>query len=301
MRTKHAFLGGFGILTALSAFMLSSCQKGINSGGTIPATKSALSVYMTDGPNAFFDKVLVDIQGIAVKIDTSSASSNVNAGEDFRSHMRHEGDNVQYQDQEDQHAVWDILNITPGEYNLLNFANGADTMLSAGNMPKGRIIAFRLTLGTDNLLVKDSINYPLNLWPGTQNVYIRIFGDEFDEWAANHYRFWIDFDAGRSIIRLDDGKFYLRTILRAFTIANTGAIEGRVLPISAYPIVSVFSGIDSLYALPNLSGEFRVMGLADTTYGVFFNASAGYQDTTIDNVAITNGNTVHLGTITLHQ
>ncbi len=294
MKISRMLAGSTVLLTALGTLALPSCQKGL-SNDSIPANKSQVSVYMTDGPNAFFDKVIVDIQGLAVKVDTSDDAPQVG----FHTWLRHEGDEVAYADRDDDHAVWDTLNIAPGEYNLLDFANGADTLLTSGNMHKGRIIAFRLTLGNDNILVKDSVNYPLNLWPGSENVYIRIYGDECDEFAANHFRFWIDFDAGRSIVRVHNGEFFLRTVLRAFTISNTGSIEGRVLPISAYPVVSVFSGGDSLYALPNWSGEFKLMGLPDTTYSVFFNASAGFQDTTITGVKV-NGDEVHLGTITLH-
>lgn len=298
MRTSHLLLGGGLVFTALATFMLSSCQKGISgsAGAAVPADKSEASVYMTDGPNDFFDQVIVDIQGIAIKVDTSSDSLSVG----YHTWLRPEGANVQYTDWVDAHSVWDTVNITPGEYNLLEFANGADTLLSLGDIHKGRIIAFRLTLGSDNMLVKDSIDYPLSLWPGTENVYIRISGDECDEWAANHFRFWIDFDAGRSVVRVAGGQFYLRTVLRAFTISNTGSIEGRVLPIAAYPIISVFSGADSLYAIPGRLGNFKIMGLPDTTYDAFFNASAPYQDTTIHGIDV-NGNTVNLGTITLHD
>jgi hypothetical protein len=294
MKTSRLLTGAIA-MASFGTLLISSCQKGIST-EAVPANKSDLSVYMTDGPNSFFDKVLVDIQTIAVKVDTASDSLKVG----YHTRIRPEGAAVQYADWVDAHSVWDTLSIAPGEYNLLDFANGADTLLSSSNIHKGRIIAFRLTLGSNNELVKGSVNYPLNLWPGTQNVFIRIFGDQCDEWATNRYRFWIDFDAGRSIVRVNNGEFFLRTVLRAFTISNTGSIEGRVLPISAYPIVSVFSGLDSLYALPNLAGAFKVMGLPDTTYSVFFNASQGYQDTTITGVKV-NGDAVHLGTITLHQ
>ncbi|MGH2643365.1 MAG: DUF4382 domain-containing protein, partial [Chitinophagaceae bacterium] len=191
--------------------------------------------------------------------------------------------------------------ITPGVYNLLNFSNGADTLLTHTNIPKGRILAFRITLGQQNSLVKDSVTYPLNLLPGWDNIYIRVFGASFQKISSGHYRIWLDMDAGRSIIKVRDGEFYLRPVMRAYAVSNMGNVTGRVLPYGAYPVISVYNDTDTLYAIPGRDGMFMVRGLPQGNYTVFINAGNGYQRETLSNVVVNVGKTTNIGTIKLHQ
>ncbi|MHB1921987.1 MAG: DUF4382 domain-containing protein [Chitinophagaceae bacterium] len=305
MKTHFKLFAGIGLISAFFTVALISCQKSSSFSSAGTPSHPNLSIYMTDGPG-FFDKIYIDVRQVAIKVDTSadhlSSGDNMSSGEDWHNHQaNHEGDDIHEHDQEDEGAVWDTLPIKPGIYDLLHFSNGADTVLAQGQIPKGRIISFRLTLGPNNSLVKDSISYPLNLWQGDDNVYIRIFGPELDEVNASNYRFWIDFNADRSVIRMDDGQFYLRPWLHAFAESNTGSIEGRVLPMAAYPVISVFNSADTLYAIPDKDGGFRINGLQQGTYGVFVNTSNGYLDTTLLNVNINVNQNTNVGTVQLHQ
>lgn len=303
------WLSGAVVIVLLTTFF--ACNKNSLNSDQPGPNQNKISVYLTDGPG-YFDKVLVNIQSIAVKIDTAQHwwgendngnNGNNDQGNDDHGHHHHKWwNNWGNQDQDDDGAIWDTLNITPGTYDLLNLANGADTMLANANIPKGRIIAFKLTLGSEgNSLVKDSITYPLHLLPGWNTVYVRVFGNNFQSVSSNHYKIWIDFDAGRSVIKVWNGDFYLRPVLRAFAVSNTGSVMGSVNPHDAYPVISVYNSTDTLYAMPGRGGMFMVRGLPEGTYSVFINASNGYQDTTIANVTVKSGQTDHLGSVTLHK
>lgn len=283
-------------LTLSSVFFFIGCNKADILDDNQPnPNQNRLSVYLTDGPG-YFDKVLVDIQGIAVKIDTSTAwwPDNYRFSKE-RSLFAYCGN----RDSKDSNYIWDTLSITPAIYDLLDFANGADTLLAAGNVTKGKIIAFKLVLGQNNSLVKDSVSYPLSLVPGWEQIYIRVFGDNFQKASSNNYKIWLDMDAGKSVIRLHDGKFYLRPVLRAYAIGNTGKIKGMVTPYEAYPVISVFNDTDTLFAIPKRNGAFAVNGLPTGDYTVFINASNDYKSKTITDVSVDVNKTTDIGKIVL--
>lgn len=297
---NHRFIrwGSLSAIAALFLIFTNACNKDNGITGSHPGPdQNSLSVYLTDGPG-YFDKVLIDVQSVAIKIDTSAAwwpdtAENPRKRRLFSYCSNH--------DTSDAHAVWDTLQITPGIYNLLNFSNGADTLLAHNSIPKGRIMAFRITLGQNNSLVKDSVTYPLNLLHGWDKIYIRVSGASFQKISSGHYRIWIDMDAGRSIVKVHDGEFYLRPVMRAYAVWNTGRVRGRVIPFDAYPVISVYNNVDTLYAIPGRDGMFMVSGLPVGTYHVFINASNGYLSETISNISVSEGKATDIGTISLHK
>lgn len=286
-------IGGAALLFMTTFF---ACTKnGVNADQPGP-NQNKLSIYLTDDPG-YFDKVFVNIQSIAVKIDTAQSwwDQNDNHHHDWWSYWSN-------LDAHDKDAIWDTLDIHPGIYNLLNLANGADSLLTSSNVAKGRIIAFKLTVGnTGNSVVKDSVSYPVNILPGWNTVYVRVFGNCFQTVSSNHFKMWVDFDAGRSVIKVFNGVFFLRPFLRVFAVSNTGSIGGNIQPFDSYPVVSVENNTDTLYAIPGLFGNYLVMGIPAGTYSVFINASNGYQDTTIQNINVSQGKMTDLGKITLHK
>jgi hypothetical protein len=185
-------------------------------------------------------------------------------------------------------------------YDLLSLRNGLDTLLASGTITDGTIRKIVITLGTNNSVVKDSVSYPLNLLDG-QTITIKLGGNEWENFSTGHYRLWLDFDCGRSIVRARDGKFYLAPFIRAFIIKESGAVKGVLKPGNTFSIVTVYNSTDTAYALPFPDGAFKVRGLDSGTYSVYVNAGNGYQDTTITNVSVTIGKETDLGTITLHK
>jgi len=273
----------------LLAYLFNACSKDNSVSNEVPPGKQNLSIFLTDDPG-FFDKVLVDIKSVRVLLDTCAKKGR---GDDH---------GEDHDDHRNPCLVWDSLSIRPGVYDLLTLRNGTDTLLAGGNVPAGRVKAIKIELGNNNSLVKDSISYPLSLFPGTDHfILVVLKGDEWDEYLPGRSQLWLDFDVTRSIIKVRDNTFYLRPFVKIFTTKATGSIEGRVLPKDAFAVLTAFNAQDTAYALPGHDGEFKIRGLKQGSYTLFVNASNGYKDTTLTNISITSRKEVKLGTITLHK
>ncbi|HVI47485.1 MAG TPA: DUF4382 domain-containing protein [Chitinophaga sp.] len=285
------------VLSALAAVMLYSCSKDQSTGTQpIPADQQKVSLYLSDDPG-FFDKVLLDIRSVEVLVDTCG-----NRDDDNWDNGRRCG-----WDEDDKHEnkkceVWDTLNVKAGVYDVLTLRNGTDTLLAGGLVKQGEMKRIRITVGSNNSLVKDGVTYPLKSVAGQSKIIVRVRHNEWDELSANNLQLWLDFDVQRSIISVGYGKFILRPFINVFTILKMGSLSGRVTPWEAFPVISVYNSTnDTLYALPWRNGEFRVRGLRSGTWNVFVNASNGYQDTTITNVKIETAKDTKLGDIKLHK
>ena len=97
---------------------------------------SRLTVYLTDAP-ADYDAVNIEVVGIQVK-----ASSDPGEG------------------------GWTTMPmaVSPVVYNLLEFTNGMDTLLSTFELPAGKISQLRLILGDNNTIVVNGISSNLYHW-----------------------------------------------------------------------------------------------------------------------------------------
>lgn len=54
------------------------------------------------------------------------------------------------------------LNTTAGIYNLLDFTNGADTLIASSTLNNARVNQIRLILGPNNTVVINGVSYPLS-------------------------------------------------------------------------------------------------------------------------------------------
>jgi hypothetical protein len=278
MKLLHKLAVACGLL-ALILLVYTSCRKDMSTPGNIPEGKQRIQIRLSDNP-VHFDAVFVDIQKVEIKVKPDSCDRN-----------------------NDTCAVWDSLSIRAGVYNLLSLANGTDTLLANGFTVAGNILELRLTLGTNNSVLIDSISYPLTLWNNRTTVTIKIRGEDVDVLSPNDLQLWLDFDAGRSIVKVSNNRFVLKPWLKVWVPARTASIEGRVQPGSARSVVAaVFNG-DTLIAIPNSgNGKFKIRGINATSADIFINATAnGYQDTTITGIQLDIGRTENIGTIHLHQ
>jgi len=293
MKSRHFLV--IGLIAACASYFLVSCSKSESVGGSMTTNgRQNASLYLTDAPG-FFDHVNLDIKTVSVLVDTSKNT---------RDHDNSNWDDLGSRDHRpDSFLVWEDLGVKAGIYDLIQLRNGVDTLLASANITAGSIRLIRIDLGTNNTLVKDSVSYPLNLVPGLPSyILIKLKGDEWEHFGANSTRLWLDFDVEKSIVQLRNNAFYLSPVIRAFVVTKTGQISGDLLPRDAWPeIVTVFNNTDTAYGLTNRDGAFRIRGLKDGNYSVFFNASNGYKDTTLSNVTINNAGSVSLGNITLHK
>ena len=290
MKNKNLVLAA--LMFIATSWALISCQKNASSEPAAAGTQN-LSLYLTDGPG-LFDKVLIDIRSVKVLVDTSK---------DTRKHDNDDWDRRGSDDQKkDSSFVWENLNITPGVYDILKFRNGADTILAAKGITKGAIRLIKIEIGTNNSVVKDSVTYPVGLPAGVLNyVLIKLQGHECEEYIPGKSRLWLDFDITRSILQESNGKFYLRPVFHFYTVSTTGSVAGRVLPKEAFPVVTVFNGTDTSYAIPDKDGYFKVRGIKDGVYSVYINASNGYNGKVITGQEVKAPKETSIGVVTLQK
>ncbi len=295
MKTKRLY--GFlllGVITT-SAVVVSCTKNDKSSSSDVPANKQNVSLYMTDGPG-FFDNVFVDIRSVQALVDTCDKSDSSDDNGDDNGNGHGWDDNKG----NGSCAVWEDLNVKAGVYDLLTLRNGVDTLMAQGNISIGSVKKIKITLGTSNSLVKDSITYPLNV-AANASITIMLKGHEWDEFEPKKKRLWLDFDIARSIVQIRNNEFYLTPVIHCFTKIKTGAIEGRVQPRDAYSVISAWSNADTVYALPDREGRFSLHGLPEGSYTLFVNGSNGYADTTISNVSVKVGQSAKQETIILHK
>ncbi len=270
------------LLLTLISVSFFACQKGMSDSDTATAAANkphTAQIFLTDHQTPIFDSVFIDIQKLQVKVEDDSVSND----------------------------GWVTLSINPGVYNILRFRNGLDTLFANGTLPNGNLKKVRLTLGTNNSVMKNGTRFPLTIKDNDRQVEANLDASNFDIVNNNQVLFWIDFDAGRSIQTDNSGSgnnngYRLKAHINIFTKSKSGRIEGRVLPKIADPIIMAINGTDTAMAIPDDDdGEFKIVGLNAGTYKVFIDAQNGYQDSTINNVIVRKGEDTHIPTVTLHQ
>lgn len=282
------WMAAFAIVLVVS---LSACNKAASIEN--PVGSQSVSLYLTDAPGVF-DNVLIDIKSVWLLVDTSK---------DTRKKDTCDWDRIgrSRSEKNDSSLVWQNLGVNPGVYDILKLRNGVDTLLATATVPKGAIRLIKIELGTTHTLIKDSVTYPLNIPLNEKNyILVKLKGHEWEEFLPNRSRLWLDFDVSRSIIE-KNGQFYLKPVIKFFTVKATASVSGKVTPKEAQAVITVFNSKDTAYALPNHEGYFKVRGLSDGTYSVFVNASNGYSDTTITNVVVSKTREAQLGLITLKK
>ena len=283
MKTKNLFLA-FASLLIIFTLSFSSCTK------TGVKTGNAIQVYLTDAPGDF-EAVNLDIQKVEVKFDDDDKhSSDDRFGDD-------DDDKDDHTKKKDDYGEWVDLAYTPAVVDVLKLRNGVEKMLADGNV-KGTVRKIRITLGTNNTVVKGGVSYTINIINETNNfLYIKLKDEHRERGADDNLKVWVDFDIATSISELN-GKFYLRPTLRPFCNSNFAEAEGQVFPegIRAGVVFSNGSAFNAA-AIPEKDGKFKIRGLKEGTYTVTY-AAIGYVSQT-KTVTLTKGKTLKMATVTL--
>lgn len=288
---KMKFYAGLTSLMLLFALVFSACEKNAADSG------SNLEVFLTDGPGEF-DAVNIDIQKVEVKIDKSEEHRD----DDDRGEA--DDDDDDNLTNRDGFGEWIDIGFDPKVIDVLTLRNGVETKLGEVNIEKGTVRKIRITLGTNNTVVKDDVTHDLRLInrnPNTNYFYIKLFNKHRERPNQNSVRVWVDFDIANSIIETN-GQYFLRPVLRPFCNANFGAIAGSVSPLNAAAVVRITDG-DSFnsVALPNDEGRFMIRGLEEGTYTLTYEGAAGYTPQTKTNVVVTKGKVTRVDPVTLVQ
>jgi uncharacterized protein DUF4382 len=231
-----------------------------------------LEVRLTDGPGQF-DAVYIDVQKVEVDVSSDTGTT----------------------------TGWQTIPLLrPGIYNLLDFKNGMDTVLASSNMPAGTLSQLRLVLGNNNSVVIDGQSYPLKT-PSAQQSGLKL--NIHATLTPNIvYRLWIDFDAGKSIVTTGKDSYILKPVLRTFTAAVGGSIEGYVSPAAAKPNVFAIRGTDTLVALPDTAtGYYFFGGVTAGSWSLTLHAlDTTYRDTSFT-VSVATGVVTSAGSVALSR
>ncbi|HEX2974380.1 MAG TPA: DUF4382 domain-containing protein, partial [Bacteroidales bacterium] len=247
------------MLVLVLALAVISCKK--DEGPDFSGT-STLTFKLTDAPGDF-DKVNIDIQGLEVIIDDTVLNLDVNKG----------------------------------VYNLLDLANGKDTLLVTEEVPAGKVSQIRLILGDNNTVVIGENEYKLNT-PSAQQSGLKLnVHANFERGVA--YEYVLDFDAARSIVETGSGKYNLKPVIKVFTKAVTGAIKGVVAPAASKPVIYAISAAKDTVATvaDETTGRFMFMGLNEGTYNLSMRPVTPYHDTLIANIQVKTGYVTTVDTV----
>lgn len=247
------------VLVAVSgALLLGSCKKNENAPGTM------YKVRMTDGPGPY-SQVNVDIRAVQViKTDGSVVTLSTNAG----------------------------------VYNLLRFSNDVDTLIASGNVTAGTVQSVRLTLGSNNTVVKDGTSYPMAINSGddaglTLSIHQNVVVNTTTELL-------VDFDANQSVVSDNGGSSYhLRPVLRTIglDVSATGSIKGHITPANTNVVITVSGNGNTFSTTATDDGYFRIRGLAQGTYSVTITPELPLAPITVPNIAVTAGETADIGLV----
>ncbi|MCW3127240.1 MAG: hypothetical protein JWO03_2898 [Bacteroidetes bacterium] len=222
------------------------------------------SVRMTDAPGPYA-KVNIDIQGVQLIESNGTVVT---------------------------------LNVHAGVYNLLNFANGLDTLIAWGNVPNGSITIehVHLILGPNNSIEIGGQTYPIAI-PAGEDVGL-IFAVH-QTMQGNNTIILIDFDANQSIIDEGNGHFHCRPVIRWIDYYSHlhGAIKGRITPEHTLAIVTAEANGNFFSSGESDDGDFKIRGLAAGTYTVVITPAPPLSPRTITNVTVTADQTTDLGSV----
>ena len=239
------------------------------------AEKSRLTVYLIDAP-ADYDAVNIEVVGIQVKASTDPGEGG-----------------------------WTTMPmpVSPIIYNLLEFTNGMETLLSTFELPAGKVSQLRLILGENNSIVVNGISsaLPLEVPSGSESGLK--FNIHADLVGGVEYKLWIDFDCLRSVVVNGAGEHILKPVIRTFTEATSGAIKGVVSPLAANATVQATDGLGGILGaiLDPVTGEFLIRGVPPGTWSLLIDGNDPYIDQTINNITVTLGEVADIGTVTLIQ
>ena len=183
-----------------------------------------------------------------------------------------------------------------GIYNILEFVNGKDTLLVTDDIPTGHLSQVRLILGENNTVMEDSILYDLKT-PSAQQSGLKFNVNE-DILPGISYTYIIDFEAAKSIVKTGKGKYLLKPVIRVFSQAISGSIEGVVQPPEANPLVQVIGSDDTTSTYTDtITGQYMIRGLPAGFFNLEFHPDSSFADTTLVDIEVIEGHVTILDTL----
>ncbi|NDK54873.1 DUF4382 domain-containing protein [Pontibacter fetidus] len=256
------------LLGALT-FGFSSCDSDSDTDGS---GTSKLQVRMTDAPGDYEE---VNVEVVSVQVNRENT---------------------------DGEEGWITLDeIHPGIYNLLDFANGKDTLLASAELPAGSISQIRLILGDENTVKLKSGEVIDLKTPSGQTSGVKLSVNATLEEDVT-YVMLLDFDAAKSVVAKGNGGYNLKPVIRVISQAVAGGIKGKVAPAEYKPGIYVISSAnDTLGGFANEAGDFMIKGVPAGSYTVKFYTEAAAHDTTLTDIVVSQDAIKDLGTVQLPE
>lgn len=190
-----------------------------------------------------------------------------------------------------------VLNTNPGIYNLLNFANGVDTLIATGGLTIDKVQQIRLILGPNNSVVSGGVTYSMDVPSGSESGLKLQVHHTLQAGVAYHVL--LDFDAYQSVVEEGNGSYHLKPVIRTVQTAISGAIKGILSQPGVSAVISAKSNGITYTTIADANGNFIFSGLPPGTYSVTVTPVSPYNSSTISNITVTVGVTNSLGVITI--
>ena len=228
--------------------------------------KAKLALRLTDAPGDY-EKVFIDVKDVVIKYDGGQEDLN--------------------------------LGINAGIYDLLELTAGVNVLLYNDEVPAGKISQIRLILGENNTIVVDGQSHPLAT-PSAQQSGLKIQVHQTLE-PGILYEFLLDFDVDKSIVAQGNGGYSLKPVIRATTVAESGAISGTIVPPGVITMITAENGPLQISTYANSLGKFLLAGVPNGTYKVTVQADLGLgvPPVVIENVTVVRGEVTNMGEIDL--
>ncbi len=181
---------------------------------------------------------------------------------------------------EDGEGQWKTLNVDDRIYDLLKLTNGEEVLLASEDLPAGTISQIRLILGEGNSVVIEGEEVDAEGEPITEEFDLTTPSAQTSGLKLNihaqleaglTYDLTLDFNVDKSIVKTGSGKYNLKPVIRTYTKATSGAIEGFVTPFDSETSVSIIVNGDVISTLINeKTGYFMLSGIPEDNYDVLF-------------------------------
>jgi hypothetical protein len=233
----------------------------------LPAGHNSLSyphtIRLTDAPASTYQQVNIDIVGVEITVGTMVT-------------MPEEGQ--------------------PGVYNLPDYSNGKNVLISSGSQEDGKLQQIRLILGTNNSVKVNGVVYPLST-PGADQSGLKLLVNTTLQ-AGIQYGLMPDFDACQSVVESGNGQYKLKPVIRVYIAATSGTIRGTTDLAYAGAQVTVNSSSNVLYSTSvSDTGAFMIQGLPAGTYSLTI--SSGTKTGSKSEISVTTGYVTDIGKISL--
>ncbi|SFU67095.1 protein of unknown function [Pustulibacterium marinum] len=246
-------------------FVFTSCSDDDNDSEASTGDSAKMSVKMVDAPGDY-DAVNIEVEDVVIKYANDTEVS---------------------------------LDVDDETYDLLQLTGGANAQLALEeDIPAGTISQIRLVLGGDNSIVVDGETYDLAT-PSAQQSGLKLNVNETLE-AGYTYEYILDFDVEESIVTQGNGSYSLKPTIRATATAETGIIEGVVVPAGIPTLVTATNGSVEVSTYANADGSYALYGLPEGSYTLTFTPALGLglEALVLYDVVAVNGQIMTVDTVT---